>query len=192
LVTKGEKAMTRKLALAFSSAVLVLASASVVSAQTWSAAGLTGIVDEADLSIHRFNDTGSVSIKSSVASGTLNLRFPVGTFHWVPQEGDCPELRANLRDTGAGARVIVRLMRLGIGGEALIGELTSVATIDSDRFPSAASTRYISHRACLNGEPSPIVDVTYYVDVQLIKTSGTANPGLMSLQICPSQDFCDP
>jgi len=33
---------------------------------------------------------------------------------------------------------------------------------------------------------------TYYVDVQLIKTTATANPGLMSLQICPSQDFCDP
>jgi hypothetical protein len=30
------------------------------------------------------------------------------------------------------------------------------------------------------------------VDVQLIKTAATAHPGLMSLQICPSQDFCDP
>jgi hypothetical protein len=26
---------------------------------------------------------------------------------------------------------------------------------------------------------------TYYVDVQLIRTTATANPGLMSLQICP-------
>jgi hypothetical protein len=108
---------------------------------------------------------------------------------WVPQEGDCPELRANLRDTGPGARVIARLMRLGIGGEAVVGELTSIAEIDSDTFPSATSDRYITHRACLYGEPGPIVDFTYYVDVQLIKTTATANPGLMSLQICPVTRF---
>ena len=32
----------------------------------------------------------------------------------------------------------------------------------------------------------------YYVEAQLRKTNATANPGLMSVQICPSQDACDP
>jgi hypothetical protein len=179
--------MARRLTLCGISAVIVLAWAPVSSAQNanWSAAGATGAVDEADLSMYRFNDTGSISIKSSVARGTLNVRFPIGPLTWVPQEGDCPNIRANLRDTGAGARVIVRLMRLGIGGEAATGELTSIAEIDSDRFP-IASTQYVKLEACLNGEPGPLVDFSYYVDVQLIKTTATANPGLLSLQLCPS------
>jgi hypothetical protein len=81
----------------------------------WSAAGVTGSIDEADLGIHQFNSTGSVSIKSSVANGTLDIRFPVQTMpsHPAPS-GACTEMRAVLRDTGAGTRVIVRLMRLGI------------------------------------------------------------------------------
>jgi hypothetical protein len=184
--------------IALISAVIVLATAAVASAQSpfgareWSAPGLTGVVDEADLSIHRFNDTGSVSIKAEVPRDTLNLRYPVGAFTFVPGAGDCPELRANLRDTGAGARVIVRLMRLAIGGEAGVGALAAVAVIDSDRFPGAASTQYLTYRACLAGEPGHPLEHTYYVDVQLIKTASAANPGLMSVQLCPSQDACDP
>jgi hypothetical protein len=33
---------------------------------------------------------------------------------------------------------------------------------------------------------------TYYVEAHLIKTMASANPGLMSVQICPAQDACDP
>lgn len=190
------------------SAVIVFAWAPVASAQIWSAAGVTGAVDEADTSIYRFNDTGSVSIKSSVASGTLNVRFPVHDVPdlLVPQEGDCPELRVNLRDTGPGARVIVRLMALMIFPGSP-NQLTSLGEIDSDtRQPVGDPNQYHSYAACLHpppadscgaavGECDVLFDkafFTYYVDVQLIKTTATANPGLMSLQICPSQDFCDP
>jgi hypothetical protein len=176
----------------FVSAVIVLTWAPVASAQLRSAAGIDGNVDEEDLSIYRFNDTGSVSIKSSVTRGTLNIRFQIGEFSWVRQDGDCPELRANLRDTGAGARVIVRLMRLGIGGEAPVGELTVIAAIDSDASAIPPSTRYVPHRVCIPGDPLSPVEYTYFIDAQLIKTNSTANPGLMSVQLCRSQDFCDP
>jgi hypothetical protein len=185
--------------LSFISAVTVMAWASVASAQIWTTAGITGIVDEADGNIHSFNSTGSVSIKSSVASGTLDIRFPVQTVPdlLVPQQGDCPEMRVALRDTGPGARVLIRLMRLGValGHE---GQLTTLATIDSNTLPPIADpTRYRAHRACLSSPPDGefIFDFafyTYYFDVQLIKTTSAANPGLMSLQICPSQDACDP
>lgn len=183
----------------FVSAVIVFAWAPVASAQIWSAAGVTGIVDDADDTIHSFNTTGSVSIKSSVASGTLDIRFPVQTVRdlLVPQEGDCPEMRVNLRDTGAGARVIVRLMQLTIFPGSP-NRLISLGQIDSDtRPPDGDPTRYRSYAACLSAPPDSDVLFdfafhTYYMDVQLIKTASTANPGLMSLQICPSQDFCDP
>ena len=181
-------------------AVVLLAWAADASAQQqgiWSAAGLTGIVDEEDTSIYRFNDTGSVSVRTSVARATLNLRYPVQTAPdlLIPQQGDCPEMRVRLRDTGAGARVIVRLMQLGSG---LGRGLTSLGQIDSDTLPLPTDpTQYRSARVCLNPSSGSefVFDYaffTYYVDVQLIKTEAAANPGLSTLQICPSQDACDP
>jgi hypothetical protein len=102
--------------LRFSSmwAVIMLAGASAVFAQPqiWSAAGVTGIVDDADLNIHSFNTTGSVAIKASVAAGTLDIRFPVQTVPnlLAPQPGDCAEMRVNLRDRPAhGAQHFSRL-----------------------------------------------------------------------------------
>jgi len=197
------KSMSNRL-LSFISAVIVSGSAAVAAAQAgsiWSAAGVTGIVDEADLTIHSFNSTGSVAIKSSVASGTLDIRYPVQTVPdlLVPQQGDCPEMRVNLRDTGPGARVIVRLMALSIfPGSGT--QVTSIAEIDSDRSqpPLGDPNEYHSYRTCLDNVPPGsefLFDkafFTYYVEAQLIKTTATANPGLMSLQICPSQDACDP
>jgi hypothetical protein len=182
--------------------VIITAAAPAVLAQTriWSAAGVTGIVDEADLGIHSFNSTGSVSIRSSVAAGTLDIRFPVQTVpdRLPPQPGDCAEMRVNLRDTGPGARVVVRLMALSIfPGSGT--RLTPLAAIDSDsRPPVGDATQYCSYATCLDN-PSPgsesIFDMaffTYYVEAHLIKTMASANPGLMSVQICPAQDACDP
>jgi hypothetical protein len=191
--------MARRLTSSLLSAIIVLAWAPVASAQ-WSAAGVTGIVDEADLNIHSFNSTGSVSIKSSVASGTLDIRYPVQTLPnlLIPQPLDCTDMRVNLRDTGPGARVIVRFMALSIfPGSGT--QLTSLAEIDSDtRPPVGDPNQYRSYSVCLNNlSPGSehLIDYSffaYYVDVQLIKTAAGANPGLMSLQICNSQDACDP
>jgi hypothetical protein len=194
--------MVRRLTRSFIWAVTIVAGSHVAFAQSgiWSAAGVTGIVDDADLNMHSFNSTGSVSIRSSVAAGTLDIRFPVQTVPHLlpPQTGDCAELRVNLRDTGPGARVIVRLMALSIfPGSGT--KSTVLGAIDSDtRPPAGDATQYRSYATCLN-TPSPgtesIFDMaffTYYVDAQLIKTTAAANPGLMSLQICPSQDACDP
>jgi len=189
--------------VALTSAVIVSASASVAVAQSdsiWSAAGVTGIVDEAGLNMHVFNSSGSVSIRSAVASGTLDIRYPVQTVPdlLIPQAGDCPEMRVNLRDTGAGARVIVRLMALSIfPGSGT--RVTPLAEIDSDKSqPPGDPNAYHNYRTCVNNLPPGsefLFDkafFTYYVEAQLIKTASTANPGLMSLQICPSQDACDP
>lgn len=181
----------------FIAAVIVFAWAPVASAQFWSAPGFVGIVDEADMSIHVFGSNGAVAIRSSVARGTLNVRYPIlvgglGEF-FPPESGDCTQIRAILRDTGPGARVIVRLMRLSIGGDLVLGELSSLAEIDSDtRPPAAQPNQYSKYSACLTEDPGALGDFTYFVEVQLIKTTATANPGLMSLQICNNADACDP
>jgi hypothetical protein len=202
-IGRERKNTMRHIVVSFIAAAIVLASAPVASAQIWSAAGISGIVDEADLNIHQFNTTGSVSIKSSVNRGTLDIRYPVQTLPdlLTPQRGDCPELRVNLRDTGAGARVFVRLMALSIfpGADGTPRPLTSLAVIDSNTHPAEGDpTQYRSFRTCIGGLPPGsefLIDYAffaYYVDVQLIKNTATANPGLMSVQICSSQDACDP
>jgi hypothetical protein len=41
----------------------------------WSAIGNTAAVDQGDLSIYQFHDTGSVAIRESVSTGTLDLHY---------------------------------------------------------------------------------------------------------------------
>jgi hypothetical protein len=180
----------------FVSAVIVFGWAPDASAQFWSTPGFVGIVDEADMSMHVFGSSGAVAIRSSVARGTLNIRYPIliggfGEF-FPPESGDCTQIRAMLRDTGPGARVIVRLMRLSIGGDLVLGELSSLAEIDSDTSLAGPSNQFTRRQACLTEHPGAFGDYTYFVDVQLIKTTATANPGLMSLQICSNEDACEP
>jgi len=176
----------------FIAAAMLLTFAAAASAQDiWTAAGITGIVDEADGGLHSFNSTGSVSIKSSVSRGTLDIRYPI---HHLGPLGlsNCVELRARLRDTGPDARVVVRLLSLDI----TTGELRSLGTIDSNRpeqTPPADLTDYSLYRTCLNVDsslPFDFVFFTYYVDAQLTKSSGSGNPGLMALQIC-TDDRCE-
>ena len=188
------------------SGLLILTMATAAPAQLvvediWSAAGVTGIVDEADLGIYAFNGTGSVSIKSSVASGILDVRFPVHTMpaHDAPP-GACTELRALLRDTGPGVRVIVRLMQLGIKS-GFDGQLTSLGQIDTNTTPRLSRLNeplaYAQYRTCLNvptGRPFDFQFFTYYVEAQLIKTAegGNPGPGLMAVQICHTEEQCEP
>jgi hypothetical protein len=189
------KTMGRQLT-SFISAVLALACASAVSAQqgffpsVWTAAGVTGIVDEADTNIYVFNSTGSVSIKKSVASGTLDIRFPVQTLpNNESPEGACVQMRARLRDTGVGARVLVRLIRLDVTS----GSLRSIGEIDTNTVPEFEGDHYSVYQTCLNvpnAFPFDVGSFAYYVHAQLIKTTATANPGLKAVQICNTDEAC--
>jgi hypothetical protein len=162
----------------------------------WTTIAATGIVDEADIGIHVFNNTGTVSIREAVSSATLDLRYPVPTLAFndtAPVRG-CVQLRARLRDTGAGARVIVRLLRVTLDN----GVQRSLGDIDSDEQPLFAGNEYAMHQTCIN-VPSDSADFpidtalhAYYVHAQLIKTTAAANPGLMAIQLCLPEDTCQP
>jgi hypothetical protein len=176
-------------------AVSVLACAPGAFAQVnvpsvWTAAGVTGIVDEAATNMYVFNNTGSVSIKASVASGSMVIRFPVQTLPLKDSpEGACVQMRARLRDTGDGDRVLVRLMRLNI----TTGLLRSVGAIDTDTQPLLNGNHYSVYQTCLNvpnAFPFDVGEFAYYVEAQLIKNTATANPGLMVVQICNTDEAC--
>jgi hypothetical protein len=153
----------------------------------WSVVGSTGIADESSTGLISFSDTGSVSIRSSIASGTAQLRYPVlpvgelANFH----SGDnafC--LDVDYRDTGAGSRVIVSLKSVD-GEEPTVTHLT----FDSNAFPSMG-TAYGFNHVCgpVNSDGNEMFTFqtlarAYYVDVQLVKGSSTANPGLKKIMI---------
>ncbi len=194
--------MTRLvLAAGIAAALAATAAAQTIEQQVWSAAGVTGTVDEVGLSMFQANSSGSVSIKSSVASGTLEIRYNLSHMPFVQRKpfdpnDDGPDqrifLRARLRDTGAGARVIVRLQQLNLD----TGELQTLATLDSDdpRNPALVSTSYFLYTTRLNVPSTFNFDFSrfaYFVEAQLIKTSSSANPGLMAVQICTPGGACE-
>jgi hypothetical protein len=114
--------------------------------------------------------------------------------------GACTQLRALLRDTGPGVRVVVRLMQLGIKS-GFDGQLTSLGQIDTDTSQRLSRLNeplaYAQYRTCLNvptGRPFDFQFFTYYVEAQLIKTAagGNPGPGLMAVQICHTEEQCEP
>jgi hypothetical protein len=173
----------------------------------WTALGNTGIVDETGRSIYVFNSAGSAAIEPSVSSATLELRYNVTGVSLIPatttppgddsdlESQNCIRLDAKLRDTGSGARVIVRVQELDqAGGPAGSGTIRTLGTIDSDTS-SIASPEYVMYSTCLNVPPGDFpLDLAfhaYVVEAQLIKTSAGANPGLKLLRLC-SRGACTP
>jgi hypothetical protein len=200
--TKGGTGMANKRA-SFISAVIVLAWASVAaSPANWSTAGFTGVVDEEDRNIYQFNSAGSVSIKYSVPSGILDIQYQIQKLNGPqdpPPPEDCFRMIALVRDPGPGARVTLRLMRLGIGG-GFGGRLTSLGGIDSDNPSHRKShfdqpNEYATYSACINTPDEWTFDEifhTFFVEAKLIKTTegGNPGPGLKGIQLCSNGDAC--
>lgn len=172
--------------------------AQTVPTGVWTAVGNSGEVDSAHQSLYQTNGTGSVRIKSA-ATGKIVLRYNVSGIPRVfrkaydpADDGPDPriQLMARLRDTGAGARVVVRLRALNL----VTGALGTLATIDSDTFYAAVGQpEYVSEYALLNVDADFQFDYwhyAYYVEAELWKTSSTANPGLMAVQVCNPAGAC--
>jgi hypothetical protein len=101
-------------------------------------------------------------------------------------------LDVNYRDTGAGSRVIVTLRSVD-GEEATNTHLT----FDADAFP-ATGDQYLFNHVCgaKNSDGSDMFNFNtlaraYYVDVRLMKSTSTANPGVKKIMIV-SSDFETP
>jgi hypothetical protein len=184
----------RRLCVRFSVAVSlfsVIAMPAWLAAQSqfhfWSAIGAVGIVDESSTGLIEFSDTGSVFIKGGIASGTAQLRYPVLPVGELAKDlpaGNHLCLDVCYRDTGAGSRVIVSLK--SVDGE----EPTNThMTFDSDTRPPTG-TSYLFDHVCgaVNSNGNEMFNYAtlaraYYIDVQLIKTSSSANPGVKKIML---------
>jgi hypothetical protein len=154
----------------------------------WSAAGFTGVVDKSSLSSFIFNDAGSVSIRSGVSSGVVKLRYPVlGGPASTPGGDTAFCMRLSVRDTGASARVIATLKAI----RASDGAQITLGTFDTDASfnPVTPSDQYQMFSSCDIRDPQSVTPLNgfdylqfdYYIEVQLIKTDSTGNPGIKHL-----------
>jgi hypothetical protein len=177
------------LAAAVAAAVVVLPSSRVIAQtfSTWGMAGNQGILDDSSIGLVSFSDTGSVFIRSGISSATAQLRYPILPVGAVGEDQTghgswC--LGVQFRDTGAGARVIATLKSVNHFG----GIVTSYGSFDSD-LGIATGDAYETSVNCRIADPANGAGITFFntlgrawfVDVRLIKTSSTANPGLKSL-----------
>jgi len=158
--------------------------------QTWSAIGTVGIADAANEAVLTRSDTGSVFIKSSVASATAHLRYPVvpvGDMTQTTEEvGGAFGLRVLMRDTGSTARVVVSLKSVNV----YTGAITTYATLDSDKEPeSGTGTQYFKAERPLSNPDGTLMSSfftyseAYYVDVLMTKTASSGNPGVKIVQV---------
>lgn len=196
--------MTRSIAFVVSTVLALTAGAvaQTIDSRIWSAIANTGTVDEADHSIYLYHGTGSVAIKPGVSKATLDIRYNVTGLNFLdglrPPDpdsedeglGGCVALRAVIRDTGPGARVIVKLQQLDLFRGTGI---TTLGQIDSDAS-LLASTEYHRFERCLDlpwDFQFEYGQFVYFVEAQLIKTSSAANPGLKAVSICNRTVMCD-
>lgn len=175
--------------------IFLLAGAPLGHAQTpapWTAAGSTGMVDEADAAAVQFGQTGqgisilheAAFVRPSAPPTEVDLRYNVvavdglltGDRHWV--------LRARVRDTGP-AVVFARLMRVNL----ITGQSTELLTLQSNLFPPAEGFRRLSTGRPPCSDPGFVFNFMqniYFVEVTLAKNGSNGQPAVAGLQIAPT------
>ncbi len=159
--------------------------------QYWNAIGAAGIADESSTSLVSFNDTGSVSIKSSVNTATAQLRYPVHPIGVMTRDlsstGDRWCLGMQYRDTGSTSRVIVSLKAVTFFIDVALPPVQTLGTLDSKVYGDTGTDYRWVLNCDLTGGGVPITsfftsNMAYFIDVKLIKTASDGNPGLKVLQ----------
>jgi hypothetical protein len=158
----------------------------------WTHLGAMGTPTSSTASLAQFNDAGTISIKSSVASGTLRVKYNVTAVDGVlDRTSDHQRLclmmvaRADTSDS----RVIATLYRQTIDTNQ---PRVVIGTIDSAHFPADGVTGYRMMTACdmtddaAAGAPLESLNFAfeaYFIEAQLIKKSSAGNPGLQTVAI---------
>jgi len=158
----------------------------------WTHLAATGTATSATASLAQFNDAGTVSIKSSIASGTLRMKYNVTAVDGIlDRTSDHQQLcfmmvaRADTSDS----RVIATLYRQTIDTNR---PRSVIATIDSANYPADGVTGYRMMQKCGIADDSaggaPLESLyfgyeAYFVEAQLIKRASAGNPGLQTLAL---------
>lgn len=136
-----------------------------------------GTIDEEDLGI--YNVAGNIlALKADAPVGSvLNVRYNVVSVDGLTNNLGCVLMIMRFRDNGSGARVIARLKRHKISD----GTTQTVMTVDSNNQTHAAGFQLGNITNC--NLVFDFFNYSYFIDVELQKTSSTGNPGLAMLRL---------
>jgi len=158
----------------------------------WTHIAAVGTATSSTASLAQFNDAGTVSIKSGVASGTLRMKYNVTAVDGVlDRTADHQQLcfMMTARADTSDSRVIATLYRQTIDTNR---QRSVIATIDSANYPPDGVTGYRMMQKCgipddaAGGAPLEALGFAYeayFVEVQLIKKSSAGNPGLQAVAL---------
>ena len=152
------------------------------SSDCWTTVGSAGTVDEADSQIVAL-DQNNVSIKASVESGTVNIRYNVSGVQDNINDIDNDKLVLTLRylDNGANAHVVARLKRVNLN----TGTISVLASFDSDNFPqSGASQTQSVSSACFSPNPFDSDTNAYFLDVEISRSAFDGFAALRAARVC--------
>jgi hypothetical protein len=175
-------------AIAFTVSVLMIcvqSGATFAQDHCWTTSGSTGTVDHLDSAIVSLT-SNRVGVKTSVASGTVNVRYNVVAVEGIFGGGNLAKtMLVRFTDNGANAQVVVQLKRLNITS----GTITTLANFDSNIgvSPSASAqtkeTGFNCGAAELNFEEN-----VFFIDASLKKDaiSGqpAGRPSIDAIKIC--------
>lgn len=154
----------------------------------WTATGSTGTVDEASVEQVHFS-AGTVTLTTTPAGTRAIIRYNVvaldGLFAPLTPES-WPALAVRYNDDGAGEQVIARLIEYDFA----TGSLLTKITFDSDHYPPQAGFQTRAIGNCGNFAAFDFAAKAYFLEVELINSSGTARPAVSLLAlsrygICP-------
>jgi hypothetical protein len=182
--------LLRWFAVAVATATVSLAAAETYGAG-WSTIGASGIPVSATEWMVQYNYQPTMSLRSSVGTGTALVKYnviatPDVTNRVVDQPNLC--LWVTFRADTSAARVRATLYRVRFDDSA--PQVLDV--VDSDAHPANGQSGYRTEGNCMIGtpdnpaQPAQTLDFlrnAYYVEVELTRRDSTGNPGIKALGI---------
>jgi hypothetical protein len=153
--------------------------------RSWTHVGAAGVPDESSAPL-RFGSNGAVAVGLSVAApARVVLRYNITAVNglFANEEGLPLCLHVRYRDTGADARVVVRIRQVIFGIFAEPGEhVQTLVTFNSDSA-DLESREYVGATVCSERLAFHFYNNAYFAEVELWKLGPTGDPGLHALGI---------
>ena len=157
--------------------------------RSWTHIGAAGVPDESSAPL-RFGSNGAVAVGLSVgAPARVVLRYNITAVDGLFAIGDDASvplcLHVRYRDTGADARVIVRIKQVIFRPPADEPDVLTLITFDSNSRPlsDVEARQYAWATVCSPALRFAFYENAYFAEVELLKLAPTGDPGLHALGI---------